>query len=103
MRAVIEGKRYDTDKATEVASIENGYNLSDFDYFTEGLYRTTKGNWFLAGWGNARSPYGTTIGNTRGSGERVTVLTPADVQQWLEDNGKVDALDAYFSEFIEDA
>ncbi len=103
MRAVIDGKRYNTETATEVACIENGHNLSDFEYFTEGLYHTGKGAWFLAGWGNARSPYGTVAGNTRGSGERITVLTPAEAQEWLEEHGKVDALEAYFGELIEDA
>jgi len=103
MRAVIEGKRYDTETATEVASIENGHNLSDFSYFTEELYITKRGNWFLAGWGNATSPYGTVSGNTRGSGERVTVLSPAEAQEWLEEHGKVDALEMYFGELIEDA
>ena len=103
MRAVIEGRRYNTETATEVASIESGHNPSELDYFTEALYHTARGNWFLAGWGNTRSPYSTGAASTRACGERVTVLGPAEAQEWLEEHGKVDALEAYFGELIEDA
>jgi hypothetical protein len=103
MRAVIEGKRYDTETATEVASVENGHNVSDFHYFTEALYRTARGNWFLAGWGNARSPYATRCGNMSGLGEHLITLAPSEAQEWLEEHGKVDAVEAYFGELIEDA
>ncbi len=103
MRAIIDRKRYDTEMATEVARIESGHNLSDTEYFTEGLYVTLKYSWFLAGWGNARSPYATVAGSARSSGERVTVLTPGEAVEWLEEHGKVDAIEDYFGALIEDA
>jgi len=50
MKSVINGKKYDTEKAEKV--LEYSYsNSSDFEHETFGFYRSEKGNWFLAGSG----------------------------------------------------
>lgn len=103
MRAVIQGKRYDTETATLVASTEHGQSTRDFRFFTETLYLTPRGSWFLAGRGNGLSPYGAACGGMRGSEERITPLCPGEAQEWLEVHGKVNTLEAYFGELIEDA
>lgn len=48
MVRVIDGKRYDTDKATEVATWTNGFDKTAFKYQEKTLYRTSRGNWFVS-------------------------------------------------------
>ncbi len=103
MRAIIEGKRYDTDTATLVAEYQYGYDLSSIDYFSEQLYITRRGNWFIAGGGHGRSPYGVRNGNTFGYGVRIRPLTPEEARRWLEQHDKVEALEEHFASTIEDA
>ena len=57
MRAIIDGKRYDTETAKVVAEWANTYDRGDFHHYSEALYLTPKGAWFLHGEGNASSPY----------------------------------------------
>ena len=39
MNKVINGKRYDTDKAEQIAQSDNGCYVGDLDYYCETLYR----------------------------------------------------------------
>lgn len=103
MKQIIDGKRYDTEKATEVASYSYG-NLTDFHGIEETLYRTEKGTWFLHGWGGAATKYATDLGNgSSGDGEDIQPMTPVQAMRWLERFGKADELEEYFSDEIEDA
>ena len=59
MKQIINGKRYDTNTATMVADVSpEGFYHGDFRYEETQLYRTPRGNWFLAGWGEAMSRLG---------------------------------------------
>ena len=49
MKKIIEGKVYDTETADCAAEWSSPHTRSDFHYCEEGLYRTKKGTWFLAG------------------------------------------------------
>ena len=52
MKQVIDGKIYDTDKARRVCDLPSPtQNRRDFQWHETGLYRTTKGRFFLAGEG----------------------------------------------------
>lgn len=104
MRAVIDGKRYDTTGATEVAEFANGWDKGNWHFFEEALYRTVAGSWFLAGSGGPLSKYARSEGVTgRCSGERITPLTEAAAQDWLEEHQELAALEAYFGDHIMDA
>lgn len=71
MRAVIDGKRYDTETAVLVAEWHNGRNISDFNHCDESLYRTKRGSWFIAGSGGANSAYAVELdGNFWGEAQR---------------------------------
>ena len=51
MKAIINGLRYDTDKATLIGEASHGY-ASDFQHWEAGLYKTPRsGRFFLAGSG----------------------------------------------------
>lgn len=103
MLKIIDGKRYNTETATEVASRQHGFG-GDFDRFNESLYRTPKGAWFVAGSGGPNSPYAQAVDiNSRTGGEGLRPLSDEQAMAWLENNDETDALDQYFAEAIEDA
>lgn len=103
MRKIIDGKRYDTETATEIASWGFG-NYGDFNRCEETLYRTKRGSWFIHGEGGARSKYARTVGQNEWSGgSAIEPLSEADAKAWLERNGETDVLEQYFSDQIEDA
>jgi hypothetical protein len=105
MKRIMSGRRYDTEAkhTVEVASYSRGC-ASDFAHFREGLYRTNRGTWFLAGEGGPASCYATHHADgSRGSGERITPLTPGDALAWLERHDETDAIERYFGSEVTDA
>lgn len=67
MQKIIEGKKYDTETATLIATYEYS-NLRDFNYCVEELYQTKKGAYFIYGEGGPLSKYAKEIGNNTTSG-----------------------------------
>jgi hypothetical protein len=103
MKAIINGKRYDTKTAECVAEWTNGHYTRDFYYCSEDLYRTMKGNWFVHGEGGALSKYAKSYGNSWGGSEEIRALTLEEARDWLEARNEVDTLEKYFEETVEDA
>lgn len=103
MIKIIDGKRYNTDKAELIAN--NSYsNPSDFHYFSEDLYRTQNGNWFIYGEGGAMSKYAVQVEqNSWGGSEEIRPLTENEAYDWLEAIGEVEAIEKYFADQVEDA
>ena len=101
MRAIIDGKRYDTDTATCVAGYWNGLGKSDFRCLEEDLYRTPKGAWFLAGKGGALTAYAKPWGDGTTGGEAIRPLADDEARRWLEARNEVEAIEAHFK--IEEA
>ena len=85
MKQVVNGKRYDTEASKLLAAWDNGYRRWDFDWLSESLYVTTKGNYFLHEEGGANTSLHTQKGsNWRCGGEQITTLDPPGVVEWLE-------------------
>jgi len=105
MIQVIDGKRYNTETATEIACWDNDLPSKEFNFIEETLYRTPKGAFFLYGRGGANSPYAEARegGQTRCSGSAITPLTPEAARSWLENHKQTEALEEYFADQIEDA
>lgn len=104
MKAIIDGKRYDTDTATEVASWNTGGSMGDMNYCGETLYRTPKGNWFLYGEGGARSQYA--VEDSPGwtaPGGKLIGMTADEAYNWLQEHTQTDALEQYFADRVQDA
>ena len=103
MKRIIDGKRYDTDQATLVAS-DSYSNPSDFHHWIEELYRTEKGSWFMYGCGGPMSKYSQQTEQNQWSGsERLTPMTDEQAIKWLEKTGHADEIEEYFPDQIEDA
>ena len=84
MKAIINGKRYDTETATEVAHYENSYYANDFHHYEEALYLTRAGNWFLAGHGGGLSKYARSVGSTGScDGSAIIPMSTAEAREWL--------------------
>jgi hypothetical protein len=103
MKVIIDRKRYDTEKAEKVASRFYG-EISDFYHVHETLYRTPRGNWFLAGSGGPGTRYAASSGQNEWSGsQKIEPFSDVEARGWLEVNGEVRALEKYFGDSIEDA
>jgi hypothetical protein len=84
MRKVIDGLLYDTKKAEVLGFDDYGY-AGDFESWTERLYRTPKGAYFLAGEGGALTKYGRPAeGGGMGGGWAITPLSEAEAKRWME-------------------
>jgi hypothetical protein len=103
MKKIIDGKRYDSEKAERVAGFQNGLGASDFRYIFEDLYRTASGSWFLHGEGGAMTEYSKPDGDGWTGGSDIHPLDEEEARKWLEDRDDIGALEKYFSTKIVDA
>src|SRR5690349_9963520 len=107
MRAVVNGKRYDTQAphTEHIAQWDNGRQGDDLWGIDGRLYRTGRGSWFLVGDGGAGTrhahPSGTS-GNTIG-GTEIVPLSVGEAKDWLQRHKCVAALETYFGSEIVDA
>lgn len=105
MRAIINGRRYDTDKAIEVGSASNNLSVTDFNHWSATLYKTPRsGDYFLAGEGGPMSRWARPAGNMRSGGEGIIVFdTPAEALAWAEQHLPAATVEEHFGDLIEDA
>lgn len=103
MKKIINGKVYDTEKATEVASWSNGGSWRDFRHIEETLYRKKTGEFFLFGEGGPMTQYAKSCGqNEWTGGELITPMTYAAAQKWAEEHLDGNDYEAIFGEVVED-
>jgi hypothetical protein len=82
MFKIINGLKYDTESASEIATYSY-LNMSDVRGYEETLYKTKKGAWFLYGHGGALSPYYENIPGGSCGGSKICLLTENEVKHWL--------------------
>ena len=103
MKKIINGKRYDTDTAMEVAYTSYG-NRRDFRFWKETLYRKNTGEFFLHGVGGPTSKYAVSTGmNQWSGGEMIIPLTIEAAQEWAEKYLDVDEYEKIFGVIEETA
>jgi len=103
MKAVVNGKRYDTDHAELIAQSWNGLGYSDFRNRSTELYRTPKlGKWFRVDSGGPLTDMVVGYGDGIGGSSRLTPITPDQALELLEELGEVDAIDQYFGDRVQD-
>ena len=105
MKAIIKGKRYNTDTAEQLAFWWNGCSTRDFNHCPETLYRTKSGALFLHGEGGALSRYAESRegGRSRCGGEQIRPMSEEEAVGWLEAHGKADAIEKHFPQRVQDA
>lgn len=85
MKRVIDGKLYDTDTAEQIHYYSSGHGAGDFKNYDEGLYKTSKGAFFLAGEGGPMTRYATPVPTGgMGGGSGIHVLTVEEAREWCE-------------------
>lgn len=98
MKKIIEGKRYDTEKAELVGEWDNSIYDSDFNMVEEVLYRKRTGEFFLHGMGGARTRYAEACGqNAWRGGERIMPMSYEEAQRWAEEHLDADVVEEYFA------
>lgn len=96
MKKVINGKRYDTDTAKEMAYTSYGYS-GDFQAWAETLYRKNTGEYFLYGKGGPASRYAVSTGmNQWSGGEKIIPLSIEAAQEWAENHLDADEYEKIF-------
>lgn len=86
MKKVIDGSLYNTETAKELGSNTHS-NRSDFNYFSETLYRTRSGKYFIHGEGGPMSKYAVSTGQNEWSGgEHIEPISIDTAREWAEQN-----------------
>ena len=81
---VIDGKRYDTEKAKCVGVIVDQGHSGDFRQEKTAIFISARGQWFVAGWGGALSRWQTRTCDGLGHGSGLELLTPEEARKLLE-------------------
>ena len=102
MNKVINGKRYDTDKAEPVGEAGNGLYPGDLDYYCETLYRKRTGEFFLHAEGGPRSRCAKRDGSGWIGGEEIQPVSYDEARKWAESNLTADEYEATFGEAGDD-
>lgn len=104
MKKIINGVRYDTDKATLVG--EAGYGRrSDFAHWEAGLYVSPRaGRYFLAGEGGGLSLFARQVdGNSWTGGSGIIPLDREEALEWAERHLDTEVVERQFGDVIEEA
>jgi hypothetical protein len=103
MKKLINGRRYDTDTAKELACWDNGV-YGDINSVEETLYRKNTGEFFLHGSGGANTKYARSTGTGNWTpGEEIIPLTLEAAQEWAEKFLSVEKYEEIFGVTEEDS
>ena len=102
MKKVVQGKQLNTETAKLIG--EHSHLLpGDLDYFSESLYRTKSGSYFVYGEGGPRSQYARQSGqNNWSGGYAFELLSREQAAKWAEEHLSGDEYIAEFGEPDED-
>jgi hypothetical protein len=106
MKTIINGTRYDTDKATKIGYAYGGSEfVTDFSYWTATLYVTPRSKrYFLAGQGGPMTRFRRTVAPSQWTGgEALIPLDEAEALEWAEKYLPSDEVEEFFGHLIEDA
>jgi hypothetical protein len=109
MKKIIQGIRYDTEKAILIGEYDNLHHgadsHTDFNYWEAGLYKTPRsGRYFLAGEGGAMTRFSRPCGsNGTPGGEGLFPLDAQEALAWAEAYLDSEVVKKHFGDIIEDA
>ena len=88
MRRIIGGKAYDTETAARICELPCNANPGDFARHDSALYRTPRGQFFIAGRGGAMSLWAEPApGGGCGGGDGIRIVDEAEARDWMERAG----------------
>lgn len=102
MIKIINGKRYDTEKA-EFIGADSYSNSRDFHHWSEKLYRKRNGEFFLYGEGGPASKYAEVCGqNEWRGGEKIMPLGLNAAREWAENHLDAEDYEKFFGVIPDD-
>ena len=97
MKAVINGKRYDTNTAELIGEYSSPGGYSASYHLEESLFRTEKGQYFLAGAGGPLTKYAERANpNCWRGGSAIILLSSSLAQLWAERHLSAEEVEANF-------
>lgn len=90
MKAILNGKVYDTETAKLIGEYSNHLGMSDFRHIYEDLYRTKKGAFFIDYDGGANTKYAECEGSARLGSSGIISISEAEAKQWCEEHVEAD-------------
>lgn len=102
MKKIIDGRKYDTETATEVHEWSDKAP-SDFSYIEETLFRKRTGEYFLYGYGGPMTRYAERekYGSGYCYGSTIIPMTYEEARTWAEGHMSADEYEAEFGEVPE--
>lgn len=101
MLKIINGKKYNTETAKEIASWNNGCSYTDFNFVEETLYKKKTGEFFIHGQGGAMSCYCESCSGGWCAGDEIKPITINEAKKWLEEYSDADTYIAVFGDVEE--
>lgn len=102
MKKIINGKKYNTETAKQLAESWNGLSPTDVRYEKEYLYKKKTGEFFLYGKGGAGSKYAESNGdNTWSGGEKIIPIGEEKAKSWCENHLSVEEYEEIWGEVEE--
>lgn len=98
MKAIINRRLYDTTTAKKIGDHSNNLSASDFNHFSETLYRKRNGEFFLWGEGGPMTKYAEADGNMTCSGFAIIPMEIDEAKDWVEAYLSVDTYIELFGE-----
>jgi len=103
MKKIINGKVYDTDKATLKGTYSNAGSWRDFNHIEESLYLKRTGEFFLHGEGGPATRYAERVdSNSWSGGSEIIPVSFKDAQRWAEEHLTASEYESIFGEVEED-
>lgn len=105
MKSIIDGVRYDTNKAEIVGSRNRGLGWSDLRHWEATLYVTAKSRrFFLAGEGGGMTQFAQTCSdNSKTRGSRIIPMSAKEALRWVEQYVDTSIVEKFFTDIIQDA
>ncbi|MCR5662736.1 MAG: hypothetical protein K6G50_11520 [bacterium] len=100
MSKIINGKKYDTTTAQELAVFNGRNNPTDFEYYEEILYLKKTGEYFMLGIGNKNSIY-SDESQRNGKGAYIKPFTLEEAKDWAEKRLGAETYEKLFGEVDE--
>ena len=96
IKKIINRKAYDTKKAELIYEYENNHEISNFQWLVESLYRTKKGECFLAGEGGPLTKYRKISDDDYTYGDGLEPISVDTALEWLKQFGDTETIERYF-------
>ncbi|TWT00125.1 hypothetical protein [Planomicrobium sp. CPCC 101079] len=102
MKKIINDKLYNTETATKLYDYDNGLYTTDVNYYSETLYKTKKGSYFLLKEGGAMSKMSKSNGLSKLGGMDIEAFSPEEAQDYLIEHQAIDVFEFEFG-FLDEA